>query len=234
MNNLNYTPTEKLNVRRPVNRVGYITNVCINKNILDLGCFDETALIKEESGNYLFHQISKVSASHIGIDNSKLLAPEGITFAQNIKILRGDIYELDTLGVTHINFDVIIAGELIEHLPNTLDFFTSLKKNFAGKRLICSTPNTTSFSNMVLSVFKRESAHIDHLQVYSFKTLNTLCKLAKFNSWTIIPYHVKFTEMLLRSGRGKKQMVYLCEKIINGIEYLFPMTAGGYIIDIII
>ena len=218
----------------PVNRVGYITNVCINKNILDLGCFDETALVKEGSGSYLFHQISKVSALHIGVDNSKLLAPEGITFSENIKILRGDIYELNTLGVTNITFDVIIAGELIEHLPNTLDFFTSLKKDFAGKRLICSTPNATSFSNMVLSLFKRESAHIDHLQIYSLKTLNTLCRQAKFKSWTIIPYHVKFTEMLLRSAGSKKQMVYLCEKIINGIEYVFPMTAGGYIIDIII
>jgi hypothetical protein len=232
MPNINYTPTEKLVVNRPVNRINYITNVCNNKSILDLGCFDETALVKEDTDNYLFNEISKVSALHIGVDNSKLLPDEGLIFSDKIKILKGDIYELNNLGVNDINFDVIIAGELIEHLPNTLDFFLNLKKNFPGKRLVCTTPNATSFSNILLSFFKRESAHIDHVQVYSFKTLNTLCRLAGFSSWNIIPYHVKYTEMILRAGGGKKQVVKLSEKIINTIEVVFPMTSGGYIIDI--
>ncbi len=229
---LNYNPTEKLSVRKPVERVKYITNICINKNILDLGCFDETALIKENSTNYLFEQISKVSALHIGVDNSKLLPPEGLVFSETAKILQGDIYDLNQLGLQQYNFDVIVAGELIEHLPNTLQFFLNLKRDFDGKRIICSTPNTTSFSNMLLALFKRESCHKDHYQVYSYKTLNTLCKTANFKSWQIIPYNVKYTEMIMRTGGLKKQAVQLSEKVINGIEYLFPLTGGGYILDI--
>lgn len=234
MINLNYTPTEKLTVKRPVDRVSYITNACVGKNVLDLGCFDETALIKGNSGKYLFKEISDVSALHIGVDNSKLLPTEGITFGENAKILRGDIYDLDDLDIQHIDFDIIIAGELIEHLPNTVDFLDNIKKKFSGRRLICSTPNATSFSNIILSLFKKESSHIDHLHIYSYKTLNTLCKIAKFDEWQIIPYHVKFTEMILSSRSGKKQIVKLSENIINGIETLFPMTSGGYIIDVII
>ena len=229
---LNYTPTEKLAVKKPVERVSYIANICINKNVLDLGCFDETALIKENSSNYLFQQISAVSKLHIGIDNSKLLPPEGITYSENVKILHGDIYDLNKMGLEQYNFDIIIAGELIEHLPNTLAFFQNLKRDSAGKRIICSTPNTTSFSNMVLALFKRESCHIDHYQVYSYKTLNTLCKTANFKSWQIIPYHVKFTEMMMRSSGFKKILIKFSEKMINGIEYLFPLTGGGYLIDI--
>lgn len=229
---LNYTPTEKLSIQKPVERVKYITNICINKNVLDLGCFDETALIKEDSVNYLFQQISNVSKLHIGVDNSKLLPAEGITYSENVKILRGDIYDLNKLGLENYGFDVIIAGELIEHLPNTLEFFMNLKRDFNGKRIICSTPNTTSFANMVLALFKRESCHIDHYQVYSYKTLHTLCRTAKFKNWQIIPYNVKFTEMIMRSSGFKKQLIKLAEKTINGIEYLFPLTGGGYIIDI--
>ena len=234
MGNLNYTPTEKLTVNKPVNRIDYICKACINKNVLDLGCFDETALVKENTGTYLFDEITKVAALHIGVDNSKLLPTEGITFSDTAKILRGDIYELDKANIDDFDFDVIVAGEVIEHLPNTLEFFLGLKKKYPGKRLICSTPNATSFSNMVLSLFKRESAHIDHLQVYSFKTLNTLCRVAGFSNWQIIPYHVKYTEMILRSGNGKKQMVSLFESIVNGTETLFPLTGGGYIVDVII
>jgi hypothetical protein len=229
---LSYTPTEKLIVKRPVERVKYITNICINKNILDLGCFDETALIKENSTNYLFQQISNVSALHIGVDNSKLLPVEGISYSETAMILQGDIYDLNQLGLQQYNFDVIVAGELIEHLPNTLQFFLNLKRDFNGQRLVCSTPNTTSFSNMLLALFKKESCHIDHYQVYSYKTLNTLCRTAKFKNWQIIPYNVKFTEMIMRSNGLKKQIIKLSEKMINGIEYFFPLTGGGYIVDI--
>ena len=229
---LNYTPTEKLVITKPVERVKYITNICINKHVLDLGCFDETALIKENSSNYLFQQISNVAALHIGVDNSKLLPKEGITYADGAKILQGDIYELSELGLKEYDFDIIVAGELIEHLPNTLDFFNSIKRDFTGKRLICSTPNTTSFANMVLALFKRESCHKDHYQVYSYKTLNTLCRTANFKSWQIVPYNVKFTEMILGARGGKRQFVKLSERMVNGFEYLFPLTAGGYIIDI--
>ncbi|MEX6688802.1 methyltransferase domain-containing protein [Danxiaibacter flavus] len=234
MADLHYTPTEKLTVKRPVDRIKYLRDACINKKVLDLGCYDETALVKEDTGNYLFGEISKVSALHVGVDNSKLLINGGITYSDTVRIMYGDIYNLDKLDLHHIDFDVIIAGELIEHLPNTLVFFENLKKQFAGKRLICSTPNATSLHNMILSLIKRESAHIDHVQVYSYKTLNTLCKLAGFSSWQIIPYHVKFSEMILNAKGGKKQVVKICERIVNGFERIFPMTGGGYIIDITI
>ena len=233
MQTLKYTPTEKIIIKRPVERISYITACCKGRNVLDLGCFDETALIKENSGNYLFEEISKVSALHIGLDNSKLIPDEGIHFSDQAKIFRGNIYDLEgIMELQNHTFDIIVAGELIEHLPDTLKFFNDLKRNFPGKKLLCSTPNTTSFSNMFLSFFNRESCHVDHFQVYSYKTLNTLCKAAGFKSWEIIPYHVKFTEMIMAASGGKKMAVQASQKIINGIENLFPMTAGGYLIDI--
>lgn len=234
MADLHYTPTEKITVKRPVERIKYLANACIDKKVLDLGCYDETALVKENTGSYLFSEISKVSALHIGVDNSKLLIDNGMTYSDTVKIIYGDIYNLDELNIQHVDFDVIIAGELIEHLPNTLAFFEALKKIFTGKRLICSTPNATGLHNMLFSFVKRESAHIDHLQVYSYKTLNTLCRLAGFSDWQIIPYHVKFTEMILNAKGWKKQMVKISERIINSLETVFPMTGGGYIIDITI
>lgn len=232
--NLNYTPTERIRVDGPVDRIKYITTVCNHKNVLDLGCYDETARIKECSGNYLFEEISIVAAHHVGVDNSVLIPDKGVFFGKHTYILKGDIYELGNIDFGNIEFDVIIAGELIEHLPDTLRFFTTLKDLFPGKRLICTTPNATSFSNMVLSFVNRESAHKDHLQVYSLKTLNTLCNLSHFQEWKIIPYHVRFTEMIMQASSGKKQMVKMSQTLINGIEKLFPMTAGGYIIDIVL
>ena len=229
---LSYTVGEKLLLPRPVERVSYIVEMCAGKNVLDLGCYDETALIKENTGKYLFTEISSVAKLHFGVDNSAQLPDTGITYSDKEKIFKGDIYNLHQMNFSDTEFDVIIAGELIEHLPNTLDFFKHIKQQYSGKKMICSTPNTTSFSNIVLALFKRESCHIDHLQVYSYKTLNTLCKLAGFTAWEIIPYHVKFTEMIMRSNGVKKLFVSSSEKLVNGVEVLFPMIAGGNILSI--
>jgi hypothetical protein len=205
---------------------------CDEKIVLDLGCFDETALNKKKSGYWLFEEISKVSQKHIGIDNSELIPKEGIIYSENEKILRGSIYTFDYSIFTNEQPDVIIAGELIEHLPNTLELFNCLKKYFPNKRLICSTPNATTVSNVILAMFNRESCHKDHLQIYSYKTLNTLCKLAGFKNWEIIPDHITYPEMILNSGFAKKIIVQCAQGTINIMEYLFPLFSGGLILDI--
>jgi hypothetical protein len=38
--------------------------------------------------------------------------------------------------------------------------------------------------------------------------------------------------MILAAGGIKKAIAKSSESIINGIEHLFPMTGGGYIVDI--
>jgi hypothetical protein len=232
MQQLQYTPTERIQVPSPVTRIKYITEACVNKTVLDLGCYDETALIKNNTETYLFAAIDAVAKNHIGIDNSSLLPEEGIIFSPTSRIIKGDIRSLKETNIKTDEIEILIAGELIEHIPNTLDFFKLLKVEFANKKIICSTPNTTSLSNIILALFKRESCHIDHYQVYSYKTLNTLCRTAGFTNWKIIPYHVKYTEMILRSKGLKKIFVQGCEKIINLLEYIFPLTGGGFIIDI--
>ncbi len=232
MQQLSYTPTEKIKVLKPVNRIQFISSVCAGKKILDLGCYDETAQIKRDNETYLFSEISKVAMVHIGVDNSSLLPDEGIQFSSTSRIIKGDITKLSNVQIDQNDVEIIIAGELIEHIPDTLAFFKSLKSDFPRKKLICSTPNTTSLSNVLLALFKRESCHIDHLQVYSYKSLNTLCKCAVFNDWKIIPYHVKYTEAILRSKGLKRLFIQFCERTINVIEIVFPLMAGGYIIEV--
>jgi hypothetical protein len=58
--------------------------------------------------------------------------------------------------------------------------------------------------------------------------------VAGFNNWKIIPYHVKFTEMIERSVGIKKLFVSTSEKIVNGVEALFPLVSGGNILEIVI
>ena len=228
MNDLKYTPLEKIRVGRPVNRIKYISGACNDKAVLDLGCFDETALTKKNTGTWLFEEISNVSRKHTGVDNSQLIPPEGIVYSEKARILKGNIFAFD---YSSENPDVVVAGELIEHLPNSLELFGLMKKHFPGRRLICTTPNATSISNAVLAMGGRESTHCDHSQIYSYKTLNTLCRLAGFKSWEIRPYYVKYTEMILNSGFPVNTIARFAQGTINCLEFLFPLLSGGLLID---
>lgn len=230
MQKLKYIPLEKIYIGKPVQRIDFIASSCKEKYVLDLGCYDETALAKKNTGTWLHEEIAKVAKFVYGIDNANPLIENEISTGTNSKIVYGDVNEIKKLA--DFNPDIIVAGELIEHLPNVLNFFKNIKQFYGGKELICSTPNAASYTNSKLSLIKRESCHKDHLQIYSFKTLNTLCLLTGFDDWEIIPYHVYFTEMILGSAGLKRIIVKSVEKIINVLERIFPLASGGLILYI--
>jgi len=231
MSQLIYQPTEHISVPKPVSRIDYIVDICRNKRVLDFGCWDETALSKVETPFWLHSRIGSVASKVVGIDNSSSIPAEGIKLTDS-NIYRGDI--TNEIVISGYDIDIIVAGELIEHLPNTLDWFKTLKSIYSGKRLLCTTPNATNLSNVILGIFSKESTHRDHLSIYSYKTLATLSRQAAFSEYKIIPYFVKYTEMILREKGTMKSLVQLAEKLINLGEFFTPMLAGGYILDVTI
>jgi SAM-dependent methyltransferase len=231
MKSLAYTPLERLYVRRPVRRTQFITERCRARVVLDLGCGDETALIKHGTPHWLHGQIIKVAKRVIGVDYSKQVPPEGEITGPNSRIEHGDVTRLEEV-IRDADIEVVVAGELLEHLQDPLTFLCQLRRLYSGRELVLTTPNATSLSNVVLAVASRESNHHDHLQIFSVKTLNTLCLRAGFQDWEIIPYHVYFTEMLLRSTGLRRFLVGISENLVNLAEGLFPVLSGGLILHI--
>jgi len=229
---LKYETLEKVKIKRPVGRIAYIVENTKNKHVLDLGSYDETALFKEGTKHSLYKEISKVATSLIGIDNSSKIPGREVIVNGSSRIIKCEVREIGKQPFNRANFDIIVAGELIEHLPDVLGFFREIKELFHGKEFICTTPNALSLSNILLGFFKRESTHCDHLQMYSYKVLNTLCVKSKFSSWDIVPYHVYYTEMIYQARGYKKIIVRSIEKIINFFESIFPFFSGGLILHV--
>lgn len=232
MGDLAYTPLEKLVVARPVERIAYIRDRCVRRDVLDLGCFDETAQAKRDTEHWLHGAIAGVASSVIGVDCSPTLPPGGIDTGPSSRILPGDVMKLGEALAPDATFDVIVAGELVEHVADAPALFAMLKGRFAGCELIVSTPNATSLSNVLLGMSGRESSHVDHTQIYSYKTLNTLCRRACFEAWTIIPYHVQYTEMVLGATGRTRSFVRAVERAVNAAEEAFPLLAGGLVLHV--
>ena len=58
---LNYDPLERLHLRNPVDRVAFIAEECRNKRVLDIGCYDETALVRRDTEHWLHGRSSAVA-----------------------------------------------------------------------------------------------------------------------------------------------------------------------------
>jgi hypothetical protein len=231
---LSYAPLERLAVMRPVDRIPFIVRACEGSRVLDLGAMDETAwTAKRGRGTWLHEEIARVAARVDGIDSSALVPPEGLLTLPNATIRRGDITNPESVVASlDSDPDLVVAGELIEHLENPLQFLNRLAgiNRLSGKMLIFSTPNATAMHNVLIGLTRRESTHRDHLCILSYKTLATLCTRAGFPEWEIVPYFSRFTEMRERHTGLVRLAVRATEGIVNGLEWLFPLLSFGYIV----
>lgn len=229
---LSYETLEKLSVRRPVDRLQSISEQCTGRVVLDLGCLDETALIKRDTEHWLHGRIARLATRVLGIDASSAIPDEGLRTAANATIHRGDVLQLDDKLLGGQTFDVIVAGELIEHLECPLGFLRALKERFPGHVLLLSTPNGVSFANTLLGTIGREVQHRDHLQVFTYKTLHTLCRRSGCTEWDITPYRFYATEMILGSRGLKRAAARATEFVIRLVEWAFPLLSFGYVVRI--
>jgi SAM-dependent methyltransferase len=231
---LRYEPLERLSVPRPVDRICYVVDACRDRVVLDLGAMDETAVdAKRGRGTWLHEAIAGVASRVLGVDSSTQVPAGGLETAPNARIVRGDIEHLARLLDEHAySPDVVVAGELIEHLPNPLAFLRSLasSERLRGRTLLLTTPNATAVHNVAIGLVSRESTHHDHLCILSFKTLNSLCRRAGLAQWRIVPYRAAFPEMRARNRGLRGAVVAAGEKVVNGLEWLFPLLPFGYIV----
>lgn len=228
---ISYKNFERIKVRRPVDRLGYIADFCEGKCVLDVGCLDETALVKKDTIHWLHGRIASKARQVIGIDNSSNIPPgDCLITGQNSKIVRGDATDIDLQLLDPKQIDVIVAGEFIEHIECPVDFLRKLKQRFPGKDLILSTPNGCSFSNSMMGAVGREVQHPDHLFNFTYKTLNTTCIRAGLEGWEIIPYSFYATEMIMKMRGTARQLTRLSASGVRVIERMFPLLSFGYIV----
>lgn len=229
---LHYTALERLRVQRPVDRLAFLADCVKGKFVFDLGALDETAIdAKRGSGDWLHQRLCESASRVVGIDNSARLPVDGIDTLNGGRIIHADIFDLAPVIERFGRPDAIVAGELIEHLPDTSGFLRALKETPAlgDVEFIFSTPNACSWHNFLVGLLGCESMHRDHLQIYSYKTLRTLFARADIELKQLVPCHVRFQEMISASHGTKAAGVRIVEWVVNRCESVAPMLSSGWI-----
>jgi hypothetical protein len=231
---LRYLPLERLRIRRPVDRIAHVRERCRGLRVLDLGAWDETEVAKRQhaSWRWLHAEIAGVAREVLGVDAAPEVARAGeVRTPCGTRIVHGRVEDLGDI-LRAFRPDLVVAGELIEHTPDTLSWLGRVGEARPGTRLLATTPNATSIVNLLLAFLSRESTHEDHLHVYSYKTLATLARRLGMREVVITPYYYHSHLMRGRTPRPLLPLVYLADYLcLAPCQYLFPLTAGGLILE---
>jgi 2-polyprenyl-3-methyl-5-hydroxy-6-metoxy-1,4-benzoquinol methylase len=108
---------------------------------------------------------------------------------------------------TGVTYDVIVAGEIIEHLSNPGMFLKSVASLLSTNGvLLLTTVNANPIKRMPRLIWGNEVVHPDHTCYYSYSTLTTL--LARFG-WSIEQFNVYWRDVGLGSKVANRMLKHL-------------------------
>jgi Methyltransferase domain len=164
-----------------VQRVDFIKERCEGKKVLHLGCANYPYTQDSIDKNMLLHfDLEKIAGELYGFDFDQpgldILAASGANH-----LYRADLEKLHDVPLNE-TFDVIVAGEMIEHLNNPGLFLEGIKR-FMHKDSLLMLTTVNAYCGMRFFYYglrgrrgKQEPVHPDHIAYYSYSTLSVLLK----------------------------------------------------------
>lgn len=162
-----------------VQRVEFLTQKCRGKKVLHLGCTNYPFTKEAIETEALLHiELNREAGELFGFDYD----PEGIEILKSKgfkNLFQGDLENLAAVSLEE-KFDVIIAGEIIEHLSNPGLFLEGIKRFMNGQTELVVTTINAYCGFRFLQYFLRgkggfqEPVHPDHISYYSYSTLKLI------------------------------------------------------------
>lgn len=139
-------------------RALYLCDLVRGKRLLDVGVVDHFT----DSGQQLHRRLARVAAESLGID----------VLRDGIEALRRDGFDARVCDITRDSvegqFDVIVAGEVIEHLGSPEAVFRLGQRNLVrGGCLVLTTPNPYYVSRIRDALLGRSRENVDHVSLWS-------------------------------------------------------------------
>lgn len=219
---------------RYVSRIDYLAERAAGRRVIHVGFVDAGFQeMQAATGTWLHQHLDERATELIGIDIDAV----GVAAATKAGY---EAYEADcrdpgavaALGVEPA--DVVIAGEIIEHLDDPGAFLSLLHDLVRpGGELVLTTPNASGLVNGFAAVAGAEINHPDHVVLFSWRTLTNL---ASRHGWehvesaTYVPVFkgAPAKGIKLRIMRMAGQAVLALERLLARIGA--PFTADGMIV----
>jgi SAM-dependent methyltransferase len=166
-----------------VDRVDYLVRQSRGKRVVHLAFVDAGRMERKlEQGQWLHEALADSARELIGIDVDE----DGVRLARKLGFEAhvGDCQSVESIGALDLApADMVLAGELIEHLDCPGVFLEAVKPLLVpGGTLVLTTPNASGLTNFAAALLRREVVNPDHVSWYSWRTLLTLLERHR---WTV-------------------------------------------------
>jgi SAM-dependent methyltransferase len=208
----------------------FLREYVTGKTVLHGGCVDSELLEERIATKRLLHDVLGTTAKRlVGVD----VDCKGISEM----LQRGykNIYCADIESWHYEEkFDVIVLGEIIEHIDNCGLLLQSVKRFcHSGTTVIFTTPNNYYFLFWIYSLLGKESIHPDHNYLFSFNSLKSL--LGKFSFLVIenIAVWEKINFSRVNDGVFSRLRKGIAASLLNSIhfiKYIFPQYGKGIMV----
>lgn len=205
---------------RVVARIPEILRLCESKKVLHIGCADIPFTL-QRGDNLLHKRLLKITAHHLlwGLEKDA----EGVKLLRNMgfdHIIQGDAENVAPELVAE-DFDIILAGEIIEHTSNPGQFLDTVATLMTTKtQLILTTVNASSIRQLFHSLLREEKVHEDHNYYFSYRTLMQL--LAK--------HDLKCQEIYYYQELAGRGIAAALDRILKMMTLISPLLADGVIV----
>jgi len=139
--------------------------------VLDVGCAS-----RHGRDDWLHGLLSRDAATVAGIDINAAVVRELQAAGHDVQVADAQDFDLQR------RFEVVLAGEIIEHLDNVHGFLASVRRHLApGGRLVLTTPNAFYVANFVYRLGGHARVHPQHTAWYCDSTLRRVLKTNGFD-----------------------------------------------------
>jgi SAM-dependent methyltransferase len=194
-----------------VERIAHLTARARGRRVVHVGFVDTGCrALQEGAGTWLHAHLDAVAADLVGLDVDAAGVADAVAAGYRAHVADcRDPAALAALGLAPA--DLVIAGEVIEHLDDPGAFLAGVHGLVApGGLLVVTTPNAYGLLNVVASVAGREVNHPDHVVMFTWRTLTNL---AARHGWEVVDTHVYVPAV--KHGRGPAAVA---GRVATGVE----------------
>lgn len=205
-----------------VNREAYLLSLCQGKRVLHIGAAQANNAsdvgvygTSIDPGTFLHTRLSSVASHCVGLDYNEpsvefLRSRYGIH-----NIVLADIEKPESLAGLDFEADIVILGEVLEHLSNPGLALSNIRAHLMSNTstLVVTVPNALDAKNILYGLLGREAHDPDHVTAFTPRLLSSICERAGLRVTAIKYYQAD----LLPSSRN----YYRVDRLIPRKLFLF-------------
>jgi SAM-dependent methyltransferase len=209
-----------------VDRVQYIISHCRGLRVLHVGCTSPPTTRERYRAGILLHLLLSEAAAELwGVDIDR----DAVSYLRGRGVRNLLVGNAEQLGRARLpsgkRFDVVLAGELIEHLGNPLLFLEGARRLLTpGGRLVLSTVNALSLKRAPRILWRSDVTHPDHTFTFTYSNLNRLLALSHLRISEFRVFYWREGDLYLKQPRRVR--------VLNGVLRRIPALhylADGFV-----